>query len=95
MDLQYILDPYACVMYIASYMLKSEKAMTELLRQVSRECASEDIKTQLRRLGSVFVTTANSALKKPCTGFCCSPSNNLAERSCLSAQIQRRRGHAS
>ena len=55
MDLQYILDPYACVMYIASYMLKSEKAMSELLRQVSRECASEDIKTQLRRLGSVFM----------------------------------------
>ena len=24
MDLQYILDPYACVMYIAAYMLKSE-----------------------------------------------------------------------
>ena len=36
-------------------MLKSEKAMSELLRQVSRECASEDIKTQLRRLGSVFM----------------------------------------
>ena len=55
MDLQYILDPYACVMYIASYMLKSEKAMSELLRQVSRQCASEDIKIQLRRLGSVFM----------------------------------------
>ena len=55
MNLQYILDPYASVMYIASYMLKSEKAMSELLRQVSRECASEDIKTQLRRLGSVFM----------------------------------------
>ena len=55
MDLQYILDPYGCVMYIALYMLKSEKAMSELLRQVSRECASEDIKTQLRRLGSVFM----------------------------------------
>ena len=55
MDLQYILDPYGCLMYIASYMLKSEKAMSELLRQVSRECASEHIKTQLRRLGSVFM----------------------------------------
>ena len=38
MDIQFILDPYACVIYIASYMLKSEKGMSELLRQVSREC---------------------------------------------------------
>ena len=35
MDLQYILDPYACVMYIACYMLKSERSMGELLKQVS------------------------------------------------------------
>ena len=55
MDLQYILDPYACVMYIASYMLKSEKSMGELLKQVSKECRAEQIKTQLRRIGSVFL----------------------------------------
>ena len=55
MDLQYILDPYACVMYIASYMLKSEKSMGELLKQVSKECDGEQIRTQLRRLGSVFL----------------------------------------
>ena len=55
MDLQYILDPYACVMYIAAYMLKSERSMGELLKQVSKECGSEDIRTQLRRLGSVFL----------------------------------------
>ena len=55
MDLQYILDPYACVMYIAAYMLKSERSVGELLKQVSQECGSEDIRTQLRRLGSVFL----------------------------------------
>ena len=55
MDLQYILDPYACVMYIAAYMLKSERSMSELLKQVSKECGGEDIRTQLRRLGSVFL----------------------------------------
>jgi len=27
MDIQFILDPYACFMYIASYMLKSERSM--------------------------------------------------------------------
>ena len=56
MDLQYIiLDPYACVMYIAAYMLKNEWSMGELLKQVSKESGSEDIRTQLRRLGSVFL----------------------------------------
>ena len=55
MDLQYISDAYACVMYITSYMLKSEKSMGELLKQVSRECNGEQIKVQLRRLGSVFL----------------------------------------
>ena len=55
MDLQYILDPYACVMYIVAYMLKSKCSMGELLKQVAKECGSEDIRTQLRRLGSVFL----------------------------------------
>ena len=55
MDLQYIVDPYACVMYIAAYMLKSECSMGELLKQVSKECGSEGIRTQLRHLGSVFL----------------------------------------
>ena len=49
MDIQFILDPYACVMYIAFYMLKSEKRMSELLRQVSREYQGEDIKFQLKK----------------------------------------------
>ena len=55
MDLQYFLDPYVCVMYIAAYMLKSERSMGELLKQVSKECWGEQIRTQLRRLGSVFL----------------------------------------
>ena len=55
MNVQYILDPYACVMYITAYMLKSERSMGELLKQVSKESGSEDIRTQLRCLGSVFL----------------------------------------
>ena len=51
-DTQFILDPYACVMYIASYMLKSERSMGELLKQVSKESNVLEIRAQLRRLGS-------------------------------------------
>ena len=55
MDIQYILDAYACVMYVTSYMMKSERAMGELLRHVSKECSGEDIRTQLRKLGTAFL----------------------------------------
>ena len=54
-DVQYILDAYACVMYVAAYMTKSEQAMGELLKQVSKECRDHDIRTKLKRLGSVFL----------------------------------------
>ncbi len=40
---------------LASYMLKSEQAMSELLKQVSKECRGEEIRAQLRRIGSVFL----------------------------------------
>ena len=55
MDIQYILDAYACVMYVTSYMMKSERAMGELLKHVSHECRGDDIRNQLRKLGSVFL----------------------------------------
>ena len=32
MDIQYVINAYACVMYIASYDLKAEKGMGELLK---------------------------------------------------------------
>ena len=35
MDIQYVVSAYACVMYIASYVLKAEKGMGELLKQAA------------------------------------------------------------
>ena len=55
MDLQFITDPYSCIMYITSYMLKSERAMSELLRKVGDECRGEDIKSKLKKVGSAFL----------------------------------------
>ena len=47
-DVQYILNAYACVMYIAAYMTKSEQAMGELLKQVSKECREHDINSKVK-----------------------------------------------
>jgi ribosomal protein L22 len=37
MDLQFITDPHSCIMYITSYMMKSERAMSELLKKVAND----------------------------------------------------------
>ena len=56
MDIQYIIDPYACIMYITSYMMKTERAMSELLQKTAKEVASEEIRVQLKKIGSVFLS---------------------------------------
>ncbi len=37
MDIQYVRNAYACVMYVASYVMKTEKSMGTLLKQVAAE----------------------------------------------------------
>ena len=37
MDIQFVLSAYACVLYVASYIMKTEWAMGELLKQVAAE----------------------------------------------------------
>ena len=41
MDVQYIINAYACIMYVASYITKAEKSMGELLKQVCKEIRTE------------------------------------------------------
>ena len=55
-DIQYVLNAYACVMYVASYIMKTEKAMGELLKRVAAEAATEELKFQMRKVGSAFLT---------------------------------------
>ena len=56
MDVQYVMDAYACVMYVASYIMKHEKSMGELLKQVANEVRDEDLSAQLRKVGTAFLT---------------------------------------
>lgn len=53
-DLQFVINARAAVMY-ASYVLKTEKGMGDL-KNVAKESAKDDIKTQLTKAGSVFLT---------------------------------------
>uniref|UniRef100_A0A671UFX1 ATP-dependent DNA helicase n=1 Tax=Sparus aurata TaxID=8175 RepID=A0A671UFX1_SPAAU len=57
-DIQYVVDAYACVVYIISYISKSEKEMGLLLGNAQREAAKEgnsSAKEALKQLGSVYL----------------------------------------
>ena len=56
MDIQFVLNAYACVMYVASYIMKTERSMGELLKHVAAEARTEELKKQLRKVGSAFLT---------------------------------------
>jgi hypothetical protein len=63
MDLQFVTDPYSCTMYITSYMMKSEREMSELLKKVANECKEDDVKSKLKKLGSVFINNREVGAK--------------------------------
>ena len=57
MDIQYILDPYACAVYILSYITKGQRGMSKLLRKASEEASSgnKDIINKVRHIGNKFL----------------------------------------
>ena len=50
-----MLDEYSTVMYVCSYMMKSEKAMSEFLKNVAKECKSDPIEQQLKKIGKALL----------------------------------------
>jgi len=57
MDLQYVLDPYACAMYIVSYIAKSQRGMSNLLFHATQEAreGNDHLKDQVRKIGHKFL----------------------------------------
>ena len=53
-DLQYVINEVATVMYVCSYMTKGEKAMGETLKRVARECRNDDMRTQMNKIKREF-----------------------------------------
>ena len=58
-DIQYVLDVYACAMYIVSYISKAQKGMSELLRKAVQEAkeGNTNIKQQVRDVGNKFLNS--------------------------------------
>lgn len=58
MDIRYVVDAYACVVYIISYISKAEREMGLLLGNAQREVSKDknlDAKSALKKLGSVYL----------------------------------------
>ena len=64
MDIQPVLDVYACIMYIVSYVTMDEREMSEIPRAAKKEHANKDIHTQMKRIGVVFLTHREVSAKE-------------------------------
>ena len=65
-DLQFVLDPYACAMYIVSYINKSQKGMSALLDQATKEARQGhlDLKRQVRHIGNYFTNSVETSAQE-------------------------------
>ena len=59
MDIQYIVDAYACATYIVSYMSKGCRGMSKLLREASKEASegNNSLVEQMRHIGNKFLNS--------------------------------------
>ncbi|XP_062593070.1 uncharacterized protein LOC134254555, partial [Saccostrea cucullata] len=57
MDIQYILDPFSCIVYIISYISKSEREMGMLLKQTQVESAEGNLSARqtMKKIGSAYL----------------------------------------
>ena len=57
------------IMYVASYMMKTDRAMGVLLKRVASEATTEELKSQMGKVGSAFLTH-RGVHKRQSTGYC-------------------------
>ncbi|XP_062602075.1 uncharacterized protein LOC134263710 [Saccostrea cucullata] len=72
MDIQFVLDPFSCIVYIISYISKSEREMGMVLKQtkIEAEEGNENARTILKRIGSTYLNhrevSAQEAVYRVC-----------------------------
>src|SRR5207237_9416330 len=56
-DIQFILDPYACCKYVAAYVSKSCRGMSEMLKNILKEVEGGNVslKQKLQLIGNTFM----------------------------------------
>lgn len=72
MDIQHVNDPFSCIVYMISYLSKSEREMGMLLRQTKLEAeeGNFDARQTLKKIGSAYMhhteVSAQEAVYRVC-----------------------------
>ena len=66
MDIQFVLDVYACALYTVSYISKAQKGMSELLRQAYADArkGNSSIKQQVQDIGNKFLNSVEISVQE-------------------------------
>ncbi|XP_062580569.1 uncharacterized protein LOC134242498 [Saccostrea cucullata] len=72
MDIQFVLDPFSCIVYIVSYISKSEREMGMLLKQTKLEAEEGNLNARqtMKKIGSAYLhhreVSAQEAVYRVC-----------------------------
>ena len=68
MDIQFVLDPYACVMYIINYVGKSQRGMSKLLRQALADSkrGNGSVRQRLQAIANCFLNGSEISAQEIC-----------------------------
>ncbi|XP_053383841.1 uncharacterized protein LOC123535686 [Mercenaria mercenaria] len=55
LDVQYCLDPYACIAYMVAYITKDEREMSKVFQNVAKEMCNHDWSDQLKSCANAFL----------------------------------------
>ena len=55
MDIQYILDPYACIVYIINYITKKEGHVSRAVKQADTDTKDENVNMKTRKIGNAIL----------------------------------------
>ena len=54
MGIHYVADPYSCIMYVLSYVMKCENGMSEISKRVTKEFKDQSVQDQMKKILSTF-----------------------------------------
>jgi len=85
MDIQFVLDVYACAMYIVSYISKAQKGMSELLRRACDEArkGNSNIKQQVRNIGNKFLNNVEISAQEALVHYTATANEKVILRSSI------------
>ena len=72
MDIQYVTDPYSCIMYIVSYITKAEKELSETMELAKDDILQNDTdkRSQLKQMAHVYFKNCEMSVQEAVYRVC-------------------------